>query len=328
MHRATIGRQRGSLKANFDAPQAKVSLSGPFGDRVAPRGRGVSSVLGLSDVRMSAMNSSDGGFGGTWPDQDERSRWHEALAGAAQRLRAERGVDDPWRLTVGWGALWAEYGDLRLRVAGEGAEPRAPDDLFDEIDSWVAFDRIAGPGQVLARDRQAMAEWRQRIPAVQQFWERVARRVFRDVEATTDLRLPWKVVVHEDEPDWSAIHADLMDGVDGGIDAVGGIVLMDKPMPQPGRRPLNFPQIWLETPRTGRSLPEMADEAEATGYLADLVQEDIIEEVHGAWPECPRHPHPLEVHYADSAHPMWRCPTTPDTTVAIGELGGPGAAWS
>ena len=30
MHRATFGRQRGSLKANFDAPQAKVSLSGPF----------------------------------------------------------------------------------------------------------------------------------------------------------------------------------------------------------------------------------------------------------------------------------------------------------
>src|SRR5829696_811856 len=228
------------------------------------------------------------------PDQSPETHFRNVfLAGVAQRLRAERGVDDPWRLTVGWGALWAEYGDLRLRVAGEGAEPRAPDDLFDEIDSWVAFDRIAGPGQVLARDRQAMAEWRQRIPAVQQFWERVARRVFRDVEATTDLRLPWKVVVHEDEPDWSAIHADLMDGVDGGIDAVGGIVLMDKPMPQPGRRPLNFPQIWLETPRTGRSLPEMADEAEATGYLADLVQEDIIEEVHGAWPECPRHPHPL-----------------------------------
>jgi hypothetical protein len=259
------------------------------------------------------MTSSDGDLGGTWPDQDEQSRWHEALIAVAERLREERGVDDPWQLTVGWGALWAEYGDLRVRVAGEGAELHGSEDLFDEIDSWVAFDRMAGPGRVVDRDRQAMAEWRQRVPAVRQFWENVAGRVFRDVEATTNLRLGWKVVVHEDEPVWPA----MPDGV------VGGIVLMD--MPQLSRRPLNFPEVWLEAPYTERSLPEMTDEAEATGYLADLVQEDVIEEVHGAWPQCPRHPHPLEVHYTDSARPVWRCPKTPEITVAIGELGGPGA---
>ncbi len=273
------------------------------------------------------MPRSDDDLGGIWPDQKEWNRWRDALAGVTTRLQEERGVEEPWRLTVGWGALWAEYGDLRLRVAGEGAELSSPDDLFDEIDSWVAFDREAGPGQVLERDRQAMAEWRKRIPAVQQFWETVARRVFRDVEATTDLHLPWKIAVHEDELDWSAVRAAVNDGVDGGITAVGGIFMTDGPMPQLGRRPLNFPQIWLETPHTGRSLPEMADEADAIGYLADLVQEDIIEEAHGAWPECPRHPHPLEVVYTNSARPMWGCPTTPDITVAIGELGGPGAAW-
>lgn len=272
------------------------------------------------------MTRRDDDLGGTWPDHEEWSRWRDALARVTTRLQEERGVEEPWRLTVGWGALWAEYGDLRLRVAGEGAELPSPDDLFAEIDSWVAFDREAGPGRVLDRDRRAMAEWRQRIPAVQQFWETVARRVFRDVEATTDLRLPWKVAVHEDEPDWSAFRAAVEDGVDGGITAVGGIWGTDGPMPQPGRRPLPFPQIWLETPRTGRSLPEMADEAEAIGYLADLVQEDVIGEVHGAWPECPRHPHPLQVVYTDPARPMWGCPTTADITVAIGELGGPGAA--
>ena len=226
------------------------------------------------------------------------------------RLQDERGVEEPWRLIVGWGALWAEYGDLRLRVAGEGVELTDPDDLFDEVDQWVAFERMAGPGRVLDRDRQVMAEWRQRLPAVRQFWEQVAGHVFRDVEATTDLCLPWEVVVHEDEPDWPAIP----DGVDGGI------VLLDMPIPQPGRRPLNFPQIWIEIPHTGRQLPEMDDEAEAIGYLADMVQEDVIEEIHGAWPQCPRHPHPLEVHCSDTAHPMWKCPKTPEIEVAIGEL--------
>jgi hypothetical protein len=221
---------------------------------------------------------------------------------------------------VDWGALWAEYGDLRLRVAGEGVELTDPEDLFDEVDHWVAFERMAGPGRVLDRDGQAMAEWRQRIPAIRQFWEKVAGHVFRDVEATADLRLPWKVAVHEDEPDWPAIP----DGVDSGIGVVGGIVLTDMPMPQLGRRPLNFPQIWIETPHSGRSLPEMDDEAEATGYLADMVQEDVIEEIHGAWPKCPRHAHPLEVHYTDSGDPTWRCPKTPDIEVPIGELAGLG----
>lgn len=271
------------------------------------------------------MNPHDGEPGGSWPDRDEWARWQAAMVSATQRLRDERGVDDPWRLTVGWGALWAEYDDRRLRVAGVGAELQTADDLFDELDSWVAFQRMAGPGRVLDRDRRAMAEWRERIPAVQEFWERVAPRVFRDVEATTNIHFLWRIVVHEDGPDWSAIRAAVMDGGAGVGGVVGGIVAMGSPMPTLARRPLNFPEIWVETPHTGRSLPEMTDEDEATGYLAELVQEDIIEEVHGAWPECPRHPHPLEVDYTESGSPVWKCPKIPDITVAIGELGRPGA---
>ena len=257
------------------------------------------------------MTTNDGDPHGTWPDQDEWGRWHQALTDVSDRMREERGIADSSRLTVGWGALWAEYGDLRLRVAGEGAELQIPDDLFDVVDSWVGFDRTAGPGRVLDRDRQAMAEWRQRLPAIRQFWEDVARRVFRDVEATTDLRLAWKVVVHEDEPVWP--------GMPEG--AIGGMFVTD--MPQPGRRPLPFPQVWLETPHSGRGLPGMTDEAEAIGYLADLVQEDVIEELHGAWPPCPRHPHPLDVDYTDAGRPVWRCPTEPDVAVGIGELAAP-----
>lgn len=265
------------------------------------------------------MTRGGGDCDEAWPDQGEWSRWNAALTNVRARLQQERGVNEPWQLTTGWGALWAEYGDLRLRVAGVGAEVTDQDDLFEQIDEWVAFDRAAGPGRVLDRDRQAMAEWRQQIPTLRQLWEEAARRVFRDVEATTDLQLPWKIEVHEDEPDWSAIHQRFVGG--GGIGGVvGGILPMDMPMPELPRRPLNFPQIWLEIGGHGRSLPAVNNEADATAHLADVVQEDVIEEVHGAWPPCPRHAHPLEVHYADAGRPMWSCPTTPDITVPIGEL--------
>ena len=133
--------------------------------------------------------------------------------------------------------------------------------------------------------------------------------MFRDVEATTDRHLAWTVAVHEDE----LVGPGMPDG------AVGGIVVMG--MLQPERRPLDFPQVWLETRYTGWSLPEMTDVADATGYLADLVQEDVIEEVHGAWPQCPRHPHPLEVDSTDTGRAVWTCAKTPDVTVDIGELG-------
>ncbi len=261
------------------------------------------------------MTGSDDEVGGTWPDRGEWKRWRDALAETARRLQEERGVEEPWRLTVDRGALWAEYGDLRLRVAGGDVVLIDPDDLWAEVDHWAAFERTAGPGRVLDRDRHAMAEWRQRLPAMQQFWLEVARLVFRDVEATTNLRPRWNVVVHEDEAGWPAIR----NGIGAG-GAVGGIVHEDLLVSPPGRRPLDFPQVWIETDCTGRSLPDMDDEALAIGYLAEMVQEDVIEEIHGAWPPCPRHAHPLDVHYSDTARPTWTCPGAPDLEVAIGEL--------
>jgi hypothetical protein len=257
--------------------------------------------------------TADGAAGAPWPDPDEERRWQQALAGAAARIREERGVEDPWRLTVGCGALWAEYGDLRMQVSGAGTGVPVLDGLFEDIDHWVAFERAAGPGRVLDRDERAMAEWRNRLPELQRFWEGIARRVFADVEATTDLRLPWQITVHEDE--W-----DLR-----GMPAGDGMWLRPGTDPLP-RRPLAFPQVWLETPHTGRGLYATTHEDEALRHLADLVQEDVIDELHGAWPPCPRHAHPLEVASDDAGRAVWRCRTTPSLSVAVGALGRPPAA--
>ena len=259
------------------------------------------------------MTEDDAGFPRWGPDQDAWDRWHQALAAAAERLHDERGIADPWQLAVGWEVLWAEYGDLSLRVAGVGADLGGPDDLFDEIDRWAAWDRPAGPGRVLDRDRQVMAAWRVRLPELQQFWEGVARRVFRDVEATTDLVPTWEVVVHEDETVWPGLP----------YPGTGGVAWLnpDGDTHELPRRPLDFPEVWLETPHTHRQLPDLTDEDEAISHLADELQDDVIEEVHGAWPQCPRHPHPLSVGDTDDGRPAWVCPDAPDVTVPIGELG-------
>ncbi|RBY79404.1 hypothetical protein DQ239_07235 [Blastococcus sp. TF02-09] len=84
---------------------------------------------------------------------------------------------------------------------------------------------------------------------------------------------------------------------------------------------LAFPQMWLETPHSHRELPNLTDEDEAIVHLAEEVQDDIIEEVHGAWPPCPRHAHPLSLGDTDDGRPAWTCPDAPELSVPVGELG-------
>lgn len=252
--------------------------------------------------------------GGPWPDRAELARWEQALASAADRLQVERGLTDAWRLTAEWGGLWAEYGDRRVCVAGSHPDVSDPEQLFEEIDEWAAFHRRGGPGHVLERDRRAMAAWREQLPAVRRFWESVAARVLRDVETTTGLDLGWRVTVHEDEEEWSA----------PGPVAVGGVVVDGSPPVRP-RRPLPFPEVWLETAHSGRGLPPMEDGEEAACHLADAVQDDVIEGLHGAWPPCPRHPHPLRADVTGSGVAVWVCPQLPELSVPVGSLGGPAA---
>ena len=101
-------------------------------------------------------------------------------------------------------------------------------------------------------DEAAIAEWRERLPVLRQFWEGVAGRVLRDVAASTGLDLTWEVVVHEDEVVWPPLPDSVVTGAAGSVLAL--VFDDDDGMPRLGRRPLAFPQLWLESSLAHRQL--------------------------------------------------------------------------
>lgn len=79
---------------------------------------------------------------------------------------------------------------------------------------------------------------------------------------------------------------------------------------------------WAGTTGTGIHVPAGAPKAEQVASLADQIQELVIEELHEAWPPCPKHPanHPLAPELVrDQA--VWRCPRTKQIVAEIGHLG-------
>lgn len=244
-----------------------------------------------------------------WPDEAERQYWTDALGAVAQRELVERGVDEHIRVTVGYGALWGYYGPIRIRLAGQHAELRDVSDLFDEIDSWVAFDRPAGPGKRLDRDQAVMDAWRARLPDVQAIWHSAAQRVFDDVVATTPIRWEWRIAVHEDE----VVFPDMPDGV-------MGIWASTHPAGwAPDRRALALPQLWLEAGNWAVSLPEPDGATGAVVHVADKVQDEVMEELCTTWPTCPGHGHPLEIGVSEGV-PTWVCPVGGAVRAEIGAL--------
>lgn len=255
-----------------------------------------------------------------WPDQVERERWDAALRTVADRLRAERGLTDPWSLTVDFGSLWAHYGDRRLTVAGRNPEVTSAEELFEDLDSWAAFDRQGGPGRRLDRDREAMETFRAQLPGWQQLWEQAAPRVFRDVAAAAGRDVPWRVFIRSTETGWHVPRrAGGLHGIEVAEFAPGEVSSHE--------RELDFPLITLELPHTWLTLGAPTDPDDGEGTVAELageVQDEIIEEVHGAWPECLAHAHPMVAGQDADGLAVWSCPDGP-VSVPIGDWG---AAWS
>ncbi|CCH86149.1 protein of unknown function [Modestobacter italicus] len=249
-----------------------------------------------------------------WPDAVALAHWQRALRSAAERLRKERGLTDPCGLTVEDGALWVNYGDLRVRVAGAYADPLTAEGLFDEIDSWAAFDREGGPGTRLDRDLQAMAEWRAQIPVLQRLWEDVAPRVFQDVQAAAGRAIPWRVAIRETEVAWKGLAPP---PARQGVWGLEGEVSLQE-------RALDFPDIVLELPHAHIYLPRLEDVEdfeEVTTILAGAVQDEVIEEVHGAWPKCLQHEHPMLATREPAGRAIWQCPQDTTVWVHVGEWG-------
>jgi hypothetical protein len=69
-------------------------------------------------------------------------------------------------------------------------------------------------------------------------------------------------------------------------------------------------------------LPLRADDPEWLDELAQAIswlQDTIIEELWGAWPPCPSHPHPMVIRAADGDL-EWCCPQTGERRAFLGEL--------
>ena len=253
---------------------------------------------------------------GAWQDRAEQERWQRAAERAADRLREERGVEEPVEVSAGYGALWVDYGGRRVRVAGVGAEVEDAQGLFEDLDDWVAFDRDAGPGRVLDRDRAVVAEVLASMPPAQARWTAAVQRALVDLHETTDLAWTIDMVVHDDGsgPPW----LPLTDGAYGSVLTVGG------PLPASwsgSPREISLPRLFLEC-STGWSVTvdEVEEDPEVVCALAaGLLGDEVVDELWAAWPACPEHAHPLEAVLSDG-RAAWACPADGTVVALVGAL--------
>ncbi|MEI4274178.1 hypothetical protein TEK04_20835 [Klenkia sp. LSe6-5] len=135
------------------------------------------------------------------------------------------------------------------------------------------------------------------------FWTPVVDRVLRDVAATTDLGTTWRFQHRTTEPDVLRTPGlTLWFGDDG-----------------PGEWVVPDPVLELRLPRTRFELPDLRDVDEALLFLADRVQDHLVDELHGAWPLCPGHTHPMRPAPSGTG-PAWRCPAGTGADVEVGAL--------
>lgn len=72
----------------------------------------------------------------------------------------------------------------------------------------------------------------------------------------------------------------------------------------------------------GSSLGLNEDEESATVRLADLIQDDALDDLWGlAWPSCPGHSHPAQPALHDG-RATWVCPRSGEALAIIGTLAG------
>jgi hypothetical protein len=277
-------------------------------------------VLGADGMPLGEM-ALDGRPASAWPDPAEAAEWVNALARIAVQQSTERGVDKPTSVTNGYGSLWANYGRRRIQVAGADAEVRDEAELFELIDRWIAFELLDSEDALLDRDREYVAQWRARLPTEQAVWERAAERVFSDLDPSLVAGQDWRIVVEEDELDRPRrlIDDDYQASYSVHVRYPAGWQRS-----KPVRRRLLLPRLALKTATSGTNLfrgirPEGASSIDdAVAYLAEWLQDEIIEDTSAAWPKCPDHEHPLTL--AGPHSTTWTCPATDLAVAEVGHL--------
>jgi hypothetical protein len=173
-----------------------------------------------------------------WSDPAEFTRWQEALTAIADQERQERGVDERAGLRIDDGDLLAHYGPVKFLVATTRRVDDLPDeqDLFERIDTWIVFERPAGPGVVLPRDRPSIDGRLDELTMAEHVWPALITQVMHDVEATTSIRVAWRLERQTEEV-MIPFHEESTYVRFGG--------------PPLAKRALLVPELWLRTARLG-----------------------------------------------------------------------------
>lgn len=153
-----------------------------------------------------------------------------------------------------------------------------------------------------------------RPPANSQLQNAIARAetalgwVLRDVQATTVVRERGDILRYDD---WvlDSAHVSLSASLDGGEPEADGGALAEDEEPA------------LACRFGGHTFAVHSDRstAEIAVDIADQVQDDVIDDVGAAWPQCPGHPHPMSPAIVGEVA-VWECPSGAGVAIPIGQL--------
>jgi hypothetical protein len=170
----------------------------------------------------------------------------------------------------------------------------------------IEFLAAAKAREQRVKRRAASAPTEEELEAIAQA-EAALHLVVRDIEATTSIRRPSRIQRYvewmaETPPD--RLSESIAGGRHDDVDTDGeekGIVLACH---------------W-----GGHSFALSGDHPPADLVLdiAGQLQDDVIHDVWGAWPPCPRHEHPMALDVVDGVT-VWACPRDDDLVVPVGQL--------
>jgi hypothetical protein len=144
----------------------------------------------------------------------------------------------------------------------------------------------------------------------------------RDVETTTGLRITHRVLPASE---WELEHLELdflalsyEEEEAGSLDEHAQIGRVEE---EDDDDDYYYPPLVVEVAGTSQPWHTDRSDAEVLADVAELVQEVVIDELQGAWPTCPGHPHPAEPAVV-SGTAVWACMlrSRPVVIAGIGQL--------
>jgi hypothetical protein len=233
-------------------------------------------------------------------------------------------------VTHEYDSLWVNYDGFRVRV-GAGEDVTTEQELFDEIDIWVAHDRPGGPGRWLPRDAAAVEEAYTAARRCVPWFEGAVARLAADLQNAWGKTTTWEVTLAPDDLPWPGFEGLPFPPLDHGLMGLWETVVSVQPATDPappadvdGR--VGYPEIRImmtsaDGSGTGHTAPfwEPTSEEDAIDELASLFEDALIEEVWGYWPTCPAHDYELEITRIDGKA-SWVCSEAGQVLGPVGSL--------